>query len=87
MLVLQCTVSISLADHVSAQTPVKDVEGVERASLQGYLEVFRSNPGVSAEVVVEKHAADFQKIPGTLSQGFTSDAVWVSFTLQNKNLT
>ena len=87
MLVLQCTASISLADHVSAQTPVKDVEGVVRASLQGYLEVFRSNPGVSAEVVVEKHAADFQKIPGPLSQGFTSDAVWVSFTLQNKTLT
>jgi signal transduction histidine kinase len=87
ILALQCTVSISLADHVSAQTPVKDVERVERASLQGYLEVFRSNLSMSAEVVAEKHASDFQKIPGPLSQGFTSDAVWVSFTLQNKNLT
>jgi signal transduction histidine kinase len=87
MLAWQCTASVALADHVSAQTPVKDVERLERASLQGYLEVFRSNPDMSAELVVEKHAADFQKIPGTLSQGFTSDAVWVSFTLQNKNLT
>lgn len=87
ILALQCTVSISLADHVSAQTPVKDVERVERASLQGYLEVFGSNLSMSAEVVAEKHASDFQKIPGPLSQGFTSDAVWVSFTLQNKNLT
>lgn len=76
-----------LAGPIKAETLIKDVANVERSSLGGHLEIFRSSPDVSAEFVVEKHASDFQKIPRLLSQGFTSDAVWVSFTLQNKTLT
>jgi hypothetical protein len=76
-----------LASHIQAQTPIKNVADVQRSSLQGYLEVFRTHSRMSVEEVVEKHAGDFQPIPSTLSQGFSSDAVWVSFTLQNPTLT
>jgi signal transduction histidine kinase len=86
MLALQFSGSSCLADHISPQTPIMEVAGVERKSLQGYLEVFRAHSDLSVQFLIEKNSTEFKKIPGTLSEGFTSDAVWVSFTLQNKTL-
>ena len=75
------------ANHVNAQTRIKDVAGVERSSLRGHIEVLHSSVDLTVEELISKHSQDFRKIPGTLSEGFTNDVVWVSFTLQHANLT
>ena len=83
---MQCLSFSAMADHLNGQTRIMDVAGLERASLRGHLEILRSSDHLTVEDVIAKHSQDFRKLPGTLSEGFTSDVLWVSFTLQHASL-
>ena len=44
------------ANHVNAQTRIKDVAGVERSSLRGHLEVLHSSVDLTVEELISKHS-------------------------------
>ena len=77
------------SEPVRAQTFASDVveiSNVQKLSLRGHLSIFRSPRHVDALTVVREHASDFRRLPSTISEGFTDDAVWIAFTVQSSGL-
>lgn len=61
------------------------VDDTTQIDLSGHLSVYRDTTGhASIEKIAESSADLFKPIKGSLSEGFTSDVVWVTFTLIKK---
>lgn len=70
------------ASHASNELHVDDTP---KTTLSGHLNVYRDRSGrMSIEEVANAPSDLFKSIKGGLSEGFTSDAVWVGFTLVNR---
>lgn len=64
-----------------------DVAGVQKLSLRGHLSIFHDSHHLDAQTLIREHGADFRRLPGTISEGFTGDAIWISFALRSSGLT
>ena len=70
----------------SHERDVVEISVVQKLSLRGHLSIFHDAHHLDAQTLVREHAADFRRLPSTISEGFTGDAVWIAFTVQSSGL-
>lgn len=74
---------------VRAQTLASDVveiSGAQKLSLRGHLSILHAARHLDAQTLIQEHASEFRRLPGTISEGFTGEAVWIAFTVQSSGL-